>query len=108
MFLSAACLSAVGGLYVAFNSGHTPKVVELPHWHGRAWKVVVDTGKLAPYDILIPDAELAPEEAEQVRTAAGRSNACYVTCNIGSNILIPDAELAPEEAEQVRTAAGRS
>lgn len=30
---------AAGGLYVAFNSGHTPKVVELPHWHGRAWKV---------------------------------------------------------------------
>jgi hypothetical protein len=28
-----------GGLYVAFNSGHTPKVVELPHWPGRAWKV---------------------------------------------------------------------
>jgi hypothetical protein len=51
---------------VAFNSGHTPKVVELPHWHGRTWRVVIDTGKLAPYDILIPDAELAPEEAEQV------------------------------------------
>jgi isoamylase len=30
---------AAGGLYVAFNSGHVPKVVELPHWHGRAWKV---------------------------------------------------------------------
>jgi hypothetical protein len=28
-----------GGLYVAFNSGHTPKVVELPNWPGRAWKV---------------------------------------------------------------------
>lgn len=28
-----------GGLYVAFNSGHVPKVVELPHWPGRAWKV---------------------------------------------------------------------
>lgn len=28
-----------GGLYVAFNSGHTPRVVELPHWPGRAWKV---------------------------------------------------------------------
>lgn len=51
---------------MAFNSGHTPKVVELPNWHGRAWRVVVDTGKLAPFDILIPDAELAPEEAEQV------------------------------------------
>lgn len=116
---------AVGGLYVAFNSGHTPKVVELPNWHGRAWKVrtaalmrlwrlwsaglcsaaaactaawvvamrllccvstyrlhvcvvsfpaaaaavpqaVIDTGKLSPFDILMPDEELAPEEVKQV------------------------------------------
>lgn len=53
-------------MYVAFNSGHTPKVVELPNWHGRAWQVVVDTSKLTPFDILIPDEELAPEEAQQV------------------------------------------
>lgn len=33
--------TAGGGLYVAFNSGHMPKVVELPNWHGRAWKVCV-------------------------------------------------------------------
>jgi hypothetical protein len=72
------CPSAVGGLYVAFNSGHTPKVVELPHWHGRAWKVVIDTGKLAPYDILIPDAELAPEEADQVRQLHLMFECCYL------------------------------
>jgi hypothetical protein len=27
---------------------------------------VIDTGKLAPYDILMPDEELAPEEVKQV------------------------------------------
>lgn len=61
---------ASGGLYVAFNSGHTPKVVELPNWPGRAWKLVIDTGKLAPYDILLPDEELAPEEVKQAQLAA--------------------------------------
>ncbi|KAF8057146.1 ISA1 [Scenedesmus sp. PABB004] len=59
-----------GGLYIAFNSGHTPKVVELPHWHGRAWQVAIDTGKLTPFDILVPDEELAPEEARQAQLAA--------------------------------------
>lgn len=55
-------------MYVAFNTSHTPKVVELPNWHGRAWQLVADTGKLTPFDILIPDADLAPEEAKQVST----------------------------------------
>lgn len=108
---------APGGLYVAFNSGHMPKVVELPHWHGRTWQVrgvvcwcsahsrrtpalplstspltlspppaphthatlrccfhppqlVIDTGKLAPFDILMPDEELSPEEVKQAQLAA--------------------------------------
>lgn len=33
-------------------------------------QLVIDTGKLAPYDILLPDEELAPEEVKQV------SNTC--------------------------------
>eukprot|EP00879_Flechtneria_rotunda_P004985 GHRR01005261.1.p1 GENE.GHRR01005261.1~~GHRR01005261.1.p1 ORF type:complete len:888 (+),score=273.41 GHRR01005261.1:539-3202(+) len=59
-----------GGLYVAFNTGHLPKVVELPQWPGRAWQAVIDTSKLAPFDILIPDEHLAPEEAKQSQLAA--------------------------------------
>lgn len=39
--------SADGGLYVAFNSGHTPVTLELPDWHGRQWRPVVDTGKVS-------------------------------------------------------------
>jgi hypothetical protein len=34
-----------GGLYIAFNSSHRPQVLQLPHWHGRAWQLVSDTGK---------------------------------------------------------------
>lgn len=30
-------------------------------------QAVIDTGKLAPYDVLMPDEELAPEEVKQVR-----------------------------------------
>lgn len=29
-------------------------------------QAVIDTGKLAPFDILMPDEELAPEEVKQV------------------------------------------
>ncbi len=36
---------AGGGVYVAFNASHKAQVVELPHWPGRAWRLVADTGK---------------------------------------------------------------
>jgi hypothetical protein len=41
MLVALVCLAG-GGLYVGFNTGHVPKTVELPNWHGRAWKVVKD------------------------------------------------------------------
>ena len=34
-----------GGLYIAFNSSYRPTTLELPHWHGRSWQLVSDTGK---------------------------------------------------------------
>ena len=37
---------AGGGLYLAFNSSHRPTTLELPHWHGRSWQLVSDTGKV--------------------------------------------------------------
>ena len=36
---------AGGGLYIAFNASHRPTTLELPHWHGRSWQLVSDTGK---------------------------------------------------------------
>lgn len=35
-----------GGIYIAFNSSHRPTTLELPHWHGRSWQLVSDTGKV--------------------------------------------------------------
>eukprot|EP00775_Hariotina_reticulata_P003086 gene3086-3365_t len=87
-----------GGLYVAFNTGHVPKTVELPNWHGRAWKVVVDTSKLTPFDILIPDEELAPEEAQQAQlmasmwTASGFYSLLPWSCVVLESV--PEPEMA--------------
>lgn len=40
-----------GGLYCAFNTGHTPQTVTLPHWPGLVWQPVMDSGKvdMTPY-----------------------------------------------------------
>jgi isoamylase len=35
-----------GGLYIAFNTAHKPDVLQLPHWPGRVWQIVIDTGKV--------------------------------------------------------------
>ncbi|KAI8476733.1 MAG: isoamylase [Monoraphidium minutum] len=59
-----------GGLYVAFNTSHRPKVLELPKWHGRSWQPVFDTSKVAPYDALIADEELGEAEVTEARLSA--------------------------------------
>eukprot|EP00887_Chlorella_sp_A99_P006221 scaffold3.g6221.t1 len=61
--------AAGGGLYVAFNAGHQPQLVELPRWEGRAWVPVVDTGKVAPHDVLVADDVLPEAEAATARAA---------------------------------------
>ena len=35
-----------GGLYIAFNSSHEAATVQLPHWHARQWRPIIDTGKV--------------------------------------------------------------
>lgn len=62
--------SGNGGLYVAFNTGHTPQMVALPHWEGRVWEPVVDTGKAAPYDILVADERLPEVEVAAAKAAS--------------------------------------
>ena len=37
---------AGGGLYIAFNTSHRAQVLQLPRWHGRAWQLLIDTGKV--------------------------------------------------------------
>ena len=36
-----------GGLYIAFSSSHLPMTAGVPHWHGRRWVPVIDTGKVS-------------------------------------------------------------
>jgi isoamylase len=60
-----------GGLYVAFNTAHYPRMLQLPRWEGREWVPVFDSARLAPYDCLIADEELPAEEVAAARAAAG-------------------------------------
>ena len=60
-----------GGLYVAFNTGHLPQLVQLPRWEGQSWQPLVDTGKVAPYDILVADERLPAVEVSASRAALG-------------------------------------
>eukprot|EP01026_Neomeris_dumetosa_P078831 TRINITY_DN855_c0_g1_i4.p1 TRINITY_DN855_c0_g1~~TRINITY_DN855_c0_g1_i4.p1 ORF type:complete len:273 (+),score=35.70 TRINITY_DN855_c0_g1_i4:90-908(+) len=53
-------------LYIAFNSAHTPQPVCLPSLGGQRWKLIIDTGKPAPFDFLQEDASLSKEEIQQV------------------------------------------
>lgn len=89
-----------GGLFVAFSNAHVPSVVGVPEWAGREWVVVVDTGKVgemegvrawrrgalgrppetapttpltpqpAPYDALVDDGALTPDQLAAARAAA--------------------------------------
>lgn len=38
---------AGGGLYVAFNTSHLPRLLKLPLWGGRVWQPLVDTSKVS-------------------------------------------------------------
>ncbi|KXZ41687.1 hypothetical protein GPECTOR_320g28 [Gonium pectorale] len=58
---------AGGGIYVAFNTSHLPRLLKLPVWGGRVWQPLVDTGKVAPYDFLAPDSALSAEDAAAAR-----------------------------------------
>lgn len=58
-----------GGVYCAFNTSHYPKIAELPHWHGFAWRPLADTAKPPPLDFLLPDDMLSAEEASYVAAA---------------------------------------
>jgi isoamylase len=58
-----------GGVYIAFNTSHTPLLLELPRWEGRVWQPVADTGKAAPYDILVADERLPATEVEAAQAA---------------------------------------
>lgn len=55
------------GIYVAFNSSHLSKTVQLPEWTGHGWDVVMDTGMTSPYDVLLSDEYLENNVLEAVK-----------------------------------------
>ncbi|KAK9833179.1 hypothetical protein WJX74_009440 [Apatococcus lobatus] len=52
-------VNGAAGLYIAFSASHQPISLQLPVWPGRVWQPVVDTGKPAPYDMLVADSALS-------------------------------------------------
>ena len=42
-----------GGLYCAFNSSHKAQVVELPHWPGTQWQLLMDSGRVSSAEFRI-------------------------------------------------------
>ena len=64
---------AGGGLYIAFNASHRPQVVALPHWPGRAWRLVADTGKAR---------RIAEHGASSSTAAPGRRRVWCPTLNL--------------------------
>ncbi|KIY96248.1 glycogen operon protein GlgX [Monoraphidium neglectum] len=91
-----------GGLYIAFNTSHKAKVLELPKWHGRAWQPVFDTSKVAPYDALIADEELGEGEVREARLAASMWGGG------GFYALLPWAAIILEAVPEAALAAVRS
>ena len=51
------------GIYIAFNSSHTARMVQLPVLEEKGWEIVVDTGVEAPFDMLLSDDALDQETA---------------------------------------------
>ncbi|QDZ18260.1 isoamylase [Chloropicon primus] len=61
-------------LYIAFNAGHSPLMIEVPAPEsGSRWEMTADTSKPAPYDFLDCDEMLG---AEDLKTAKQQSQTC--------------------------------
>lgn len=86
-----------GGLYIAFNSSHLAQVVQLPNWHGRVWQLIVDTSKVAPFDVLVADERLPAEEvaAQRASMEMWKLEHCYPMLPRSCIIM----ESLPEEAK---------
>jgi hypothetical protein len=71
-------------LFAAWNTKHEPCLIELPDRGGdRLWRLVADTGKPAPYDVLVADDQLNGAAAE----AAGEAAAAWT--RVGAYALLP-------------------
>ncbi|KAG1669600.1 hypothetical protein FOA52_006373 [Chlamydomonas sp. UWO 241] len=86
-----------GGLYVAFNTSHKPRVVILPKWEGRVWMPMIDTSRLSPYDCLVADEALSEAEVQAARsaqamwTASGQAPLLPWSCVVMESVREDDA-----------------
>eukprot|EP00891_Asterochloris_glomerata_P003947 jgi/Astpho2/3947/e_gw1.00063.17.1_t len=92
-----------GGLYCAFNSSHKAQVVELPHWPGTQWQLLMDSGRAAPYDFLQADEVLSENQIQDTRALASvwTADGMYALLPRSSIIL----EAVPVEAAVAQPAA---
>jgi isoamylase len=58
-------------VYVAFNTSHKSQLVSLPYLDGRKWLPLVDSGKVAPFDVLMTDERLSHEDVRAAQAALG-------------------------------------
>ena len=95
--------AAAGGLYIAFNTSHVAQMVELPKWEGRIWQPVVDTGKAAPFDILVADERLSAADVAAAKAAVGMWTLAHAypmlpwSCVVLESVPIGSLVAMPEE-----------
>lgn len=92
-----------GGLYVAFNTAHVPRLLSLPRWGGRVWQPLVDTSKLAPFDCLVADEVLSQQEVDAALGAASMWTAEHSFPLLPWSCVV--MESVPEEAANRQRAA---
>lgn len=57
-------------VYAAWNTAHEPVVATLPERHGLAWRVVADSSKPAPFDVVVEDERLSGASAAAAAAAS--------------------------------------
>ena len=84
-------------VYVAWNTGHKPQMVTLPEIEGRIWRVLVDTSKAAPFDVLKADDRLSEED---VAMATATSD---MTTRQGVYLMLPWSSIVMESVVDAAT-----
>eukprot|EP00210_Caulerpa_lentillifera_P003264 g3115.t1 len=68
-FVAYTIKGAKSSTYVAYNTSHVSKIIQLPDMGGMEWQLVVDTGANPPFDVLLPDGDETEEEVEVLRAS---------------------------------------
>ncbi|GIL64820.1 hypothetical protein Vafri_18680 [Volvox africanus] len=98
-----------GGLYVAFNTSHIPRLLRMPVWAGRVWQPLVDTSKVAPYDFLAADGVLSAGDVTAARRALAMWTADHTYPVLPwSCIVLVSAPEDPTATSMIRRTAAQS